>query len=64
MKQYKVTINYSTTISANDEEDAVNRLFEDIESTPQQTLDNFIFEHTNAKELSYQSNTDVSGGLV
>ena len=50
-KQFKVTINFSTTISAEDEDDAINKVFEEIESEPQQTLDTFIYEHMTAKKI-------------
>lgn len=56
LKDFKVTISFSTTVRAEDSDEAINKLFDDIENEPQQTLGTFISEHTVAKEISYDKN--------
>ena len=51
MKKYKIIIHYEEEYEGLDEEDAINNMFIDIENTPQQTLETFIHENTEAKEL-------------
>jgi len=53
MKKYIIKIEYkSDPIEADDEDDAINKFFEDVETTPQQTLGTFIFENTKAINIT------------
>lgn len=57
-KKYKIEINITKTVEAEDEIDAKNKFFQEIESEPQQTLDSFLDKHIriiNMTDTSHHS---------
>ena len=51
MKKYRIKIHIEEVVYANDEEEALEIFWQEVESTPQQTLASFIDEHTTVEEI-------------
>jgi len=51
MKKFRIKINVEEIVYANDEDEALEMFWHEVESEPQQDLASFIDEHTEIEEV-------------
>ena len=50
LKNYLVEVNYKTIVKANNIDEAYEKFFEDVETTPQQTLQTFVSDNLTIEQ--------------
>jgi len=51
MPTYKITSNLEEIIEADDQDEAINKFFKEVENEPQQTLATYLNDNLEAKEI-------------
>jgi hypothetical protein len=64
MKKYKITTNIEEEIEAKDEEEAIETFWDNVESSPQQSIVSFLSDHIQIKELKKEEKETKSNIVI